>query len=329
MGMYALSVIRASSLFLAAVAATAIAGPAEAQAGDEDEEIVRIRPEDLSDEEYLEQSGRHCAGRYREQWVLSQLFAVQTNPEGAYNQFRLGACFPLIRTPGILYDYTNVELGIINELTPAFTHLGGYAQIAPLSFLVFRVEMTGLVYWPLPFPRAGYYPLDHGYGSGFSSGDLHEGEGQVETGWNLNLITVLRGMVRFNSVWGLLLMNILNVGYWDIGEGSYYFNMRWDVVLNGSDWVIANELFLGLETRLTDDFAFRYGFFDSYRRVPNAGYDGHQLGIFAMGWWPKPFPALWDFTLFVRAGYYTDHAFRTDSFSVTGGLMTQYELGGI
>jgi hypothetical protein len=259
---------------------------------------------------------------------MSQLFAIQTNPEGAYNQLRLGMCFPLVRRPGVLFDYTNIEIGIINELSPAFAHLGGYAQITPLSVLQIRAEASALVYWPLPVERAGYYRRA-GYDGGFQPSDLPAGEGRVETGWNLNLIATLRGKVAFNRTWGLILLDLLSVSYFDIGPGDYYFNMRWDVILNGDDWIIANELFVGLETRVGDGFAFRYGFFDSYRRVPNAGYDGHQLGIFAMGWWPKPYPNVWDFTPFIRAGIYIDHDFRTETFSLTAGLITQYELGGI
>jgi hypothetical protein len=300
----------------------------EAVGEEEEEEVVQLRPEDLSDEEYLARRGRHCAGRYKEQWVLSQLFAAQSNPDGAYNQLRLGMCFPLIRTPGILFDYTNVEIGMINELTPAFTHLGGYAQIAPLSFLVFRVEASGLVYWPLPLKRTGYNPVYDGYDSGFESDDFEAGAGRVQTGWNMNLITTLRAKVALSPVWSILLLSILNVGYWEIGEG-YYVNIRWDVVMNDSDWIIADEAFLGAEARATDAFALRFGAFDSWRGVPSSGYTANQVGGFAMLWWPRPFPNVWDFTIMARLGYYTDHAFRTDSFSVLGGLVTKYELGGI
>jgi hypothetical protein len=329
--MYPRIVVRAFVVVLVVAFGAAPTTSARAQEGegtDGEEEIVQVRPEDLSEEEYLEQRGRHCAGRYKEQWVLSQLFAVQTNPEGAYNQLRLGMCFPLIRTPGVLFDYTNVEVGMINELTPSFTHLGGYAQIAPLSFLVLRVEASGLVYWPLPLRRTGYNPVYDGYDSPYDSEDFEAGEGQVQTGWNMNLIAVLRAKVALSRVWGILLLNILNVGYWEVGEG-HYVNLRWDVVMNDSDWIIANEAFLGAEARVADAFALRFGAFDSWRSVPNAGYDANQVGGFAMIWWPKPFPNVWDFTIMARLGYYTGHAFRTDEWSVLGGLVTQYELGGI
>jgi hypothetical protein len=338
--MYTRAVIRALPSIIVVALGLASVRPAAAQdvdgaePGDVSEDgVLVIRPtEEMSDEEYLRARGRHCAGRYREQVVLSQLFALQVNPEGVLNQFRLGLCFPLIRNPGVLFDYTSVEIGVLNELTPAFTHLGGYAQISPLSFLVFRAELSGLVIWPLPANRAGYYPVDNGYDSPYDGDDLPAGEGVTETGWNLNLITILRGKVVFTEVWGLILLSILSVGYWDVGEDVHYFNLRWDVILNGKDWVIANEAFLGVEQRINPDFGIRYGLFDSYRRVPNAGYEGHQLGIFFMGWWPKPHEAVWDLTPFVRAGYYLDHAFRADGageFSVTAGLMTQYELGGL
>ncbi len=287
-----------------------------------------LRRENLSAAEYLRENGRHCAGQYKEQWVLSQLFAVQTNPTGALSQLRLGMCFPLVRKPGVLFDYTNVEIGILNETSPAFSHLGGYAQISPLSFLMFRAEASGLVYWPLPTNRAGYYPRTD-YHGGFRNEDLPAGAGTTATGFNLNLYAVLRAKVALSPIWAILLLSILNVSYYDIGDASYYFNMRWDAIMRKQDWIIANEAFLGVETRVTDAFAFRYGLFDSYRHVPNAGYTGHQAGLFVMAWWPKPFPAVWDFTLFVRSGLYFAHEFRTGSFSVLAGLITQYRLGGL
>ncbi len=151
----------------------------------------------------------------------------------------------------------------------------------------------------------------------------------METGFNINFITVFRAKVALSRTWAVLLLDILNVGYFDIGADTHYVNIRWDVVMNGSDWIVANELLGGVEARVNDDFGLRFGAFDSYRRVPNSGYDANLVGGFAMIWWPKPFPNVWDFTIMARLGYYTGHAFRDDSWSVLGGLVTQYELGDI
>lgn len=287
-----------------------------------DPEIARV----TSNEAYLRERGRHCAGRGRSQWVISQLLAAQHNPDGALNLLRVGACIPLNTTPGVLNDYTNLEFGIVNELSPSFVRGGGYAQITPLSFLQFRISASALVYWPLPTNRTGYNPVD-GYDSRYDPAALPQGVGYVAGGWNADFIGIFRAKVPFNETWALLVVNIFNLSYFDIGDADYYLNLRWDVILQQQDWMFNNEAMLGIEARINSDFGVRLGLYDSFRHVFESGYDGHQVGIFAMGWWPNPSDAVWDLTPFVRAGTYIDHAFRAETFSVTGGVMTQYRLG--
>ncbi len=271
---------------------------------------------------------RHCVGTGERRWVLHQLFAAQTNPEGGLDVLRLGACFPLITTPNVLFDYTNVEIGEVNELSPAFVQLGGYAQITPLSLLQLRVELTGLAYWPLGLDRAGYYGV-RAYDARFSADDLPGEEGRGTTGLNANFIGTLRLRVPFGPKLAAIGISILTVGYWRVGEAPYYLNLRWDAVLAREDWMIANEAFFGLETPLTRALALRYGGFDSYRLVPASGYHAHQLGLFVMAYWPKPSGGVLELSPFLRAGYYTEHAFRGDSFSVLAGVTLQYDLGRI
>ncbi len=301
-------------------------GREEGEEGEEGdvEEIARV----LSNEAYLETRGRHCAGRGRSQWVVTQLLAAQHNPDGALNHLRVGACFPLIRTPGVLYDYTNIEFGLINDLSPSFVQVGGYLQVTPLSFLQLRVDSSGVVYWPLPTSRTGYNPVD-GYGSRYDPAVFPKGTGTVATGWNFNFVANFRAKIPFNEVWALLVVNIFHLGYWDVGDANYYVNLRWDLILQNQDWMFNNEAMLGVESRFNRDFGMRYGFFDSFRHVPESGYDGHQVGIFAMGWWPNPSDAVWDLTPFVRAGMYIDHGFRAETFSIVGGVTTQYRLGDL
>jgi hypothetical protein len=95
------------------------------------------------------------------------------------------------------------------------------------------------------------------------------------------------------------------------------------------DWILANEAFFGFETPILPDFGLRYGGFDSFRYVPANDYVGHQLGLFVMGFWPRPDTNVYELQPFIRAGYYIDHAFRGDSFSVLAGVITQYDLGPI
>jgi hypothetical protein len=271
---------------------------------------------------------RHCAGTGERRWVMHQLFAAQTNPEGGLNTLRIGPCFPLITTPNVLFDYTNIEVGAVNELSPAFSHFGGYAQITPISPLQLRVELTGLVYWALGLDRAGYYAVRDD-DARFSADDLPADEARGATGLNANFLATLRLRVPLHPKLAFIGLSILTLGYWRLGEGEHYLNLRWDAIMAREDWILANEAFFGFETPLTPDFSLRYGGSSSYRLVPASGYAAHQLALFVMGYWPRASAAVLELSPFLRAGYYVEHAFRGDSFSVLLGVTMQYDLGAI
>ena len=269
---------------------------------------------------------KHCAGDQESRWVLSQLSAVQTNPDAVVNVLRLGACTPLVTRPGLFFDYSHLEVGVVNKLTPTFAHTGGYLQVAPLSPLVLRTELSHVAYWPLGVDYTGYYPKQ-GYTDSFDQ--LFGDAGASAKGLYLGMDAILRAQASVSPSLGLLLVNDVNFSYVDIGSAKYYYSQRWDLILAQKDWVVGNELYAGLESPLSDSSSLRYGIFDNVAHVPASGYSSHQLGLFAMGNWPRPHPLLRDLVPFVRAGYYLDHAFRGGSFTVLGGLMTQYVLGSL
>ena len=259
--------------------------------------------------------------------VLSQLIGAQYNPLGVENSFRLGLCSPLIERPGILFEYTHVEIGVLNYLSPAFTHIGTYFQITPLSLLQFRIEVSWVAVWPFFFDRAGFYNVD-GYDSNFSRDALPAEEAGTETGWNINLVTILRARIRLGPV-ALVVLDQLNYEYWSIGEQSHNLNLRRDLVLARSDWVLYNEAILCLEIPLTSSINMRIGGFDSLRWVPSSGYLGNLAGGILMFHWPETRHGVRDLSPFIRVGGYTNHAFRRGEFSAVLGLLASYDLGTV
>jgi len=272
--------------------------------------------------------GRHCLDSGHAKWVMHQLAVTQLNPGGVEVSARAGVCLPLVRDPRVLLTYTHVETGALANLSPAYLQLGGYAQITPLSPLQLRVELSGLGYWPLFFSRAGYFALS-GYDADFRSSALPHEMAGTATGWNLNLIAVLRFRAPSEGAVRVFGLNLFSAERWSVGDADYYFNLRRDLPLARADWVVVNEGLLGVETRLSGELHLRLGVFDSVRWVPASDYVGNQVGILAMLWHPSPTGLLRDLQPFVRVGIHTHHAFRAGTVAVMVGSFVSYDLGDV
>ncbi len=204
------------------------------------------------------------------------------------------------------------------------SHIGAYAQLTPLSPLQLRIELGHVSVWPFFFDRAGYFGLA-GYDADFRNDRLPAEDASSAQGWNLNLVAILRARIRIGSV-GIVVMNQLNYEYWRVGEADFYLNLRRDVVMSRSDWVLYNEALLCLEINLNDDIAMRVGVFDAVKYVPRSGYLGHLIGGMVMFNWRRLSRGVYDLSPFVRVGGYTHHAFRRGTTAVTVGVIASYEL---
>ena len=89
-------------------------------------------------------AGKHCLDEGRTKVILNQTLAGQINPLGGEHHLLLSVCVPLIRTPGVLFDFTNIEGGLVNYLSPTYVHQGGFLSITPLSILQLRAELSGI-----------------------------------------------------------------------------------------------------------------------------------------------------------------------------------------
>jgi hypothetical protein len=225
--------------------------------------------------------------------------------------------------PHILFDYTHVELGFVNYLSPVYSQVGGYFQVVPLSLLVFRVELSWLGYWPFFVDRAGYF--------GRSSPDddyrnraLPAEAASTATGWNMNIVGVLRGRIPLGPV-GLVFLDIVNYEYWRLGSEPYYVNLRRDMIVPRSAWILANEAVVALEVPLSGTLNLRVGGFDAFRCVPATEHRANLAGGIVMLHWPKARRAR-DLSPFVRVGVYSHHPFRRGTVAVLAGVTTSYEL---
>lgn len=313
-----------------ALAVSLLLAPIESQAQEADDQqpendAPNNSTEPNDDVEPSESRGRHCLDEQRQKLVLHQLAGVQYNPWGVENTTRVGYCVPLIERPHILFDYTHLEIGVIDILSPVYNHLGAYLQIAPISLLQFRIEVMNIGYWTFFFDRAGYYGVD-GYDADYRNSALPAEEAENATGWNVNLVTTLQARVGLGPV-AIVASDILNVEFWSLGPEEFYVNLKRDLILARSDWVLANEAILCLEIPVGTRYLIRVGAFDTTRYVLESGTLSNLVGGMLMLNIPvSRSGTVRNLTPLVRVGAYTHHPFRTGEVGAQLAVMVSYDL---
>ena len=285
------------------------------------------REQPLASENAPPKAGQHCAGQEGSHLVWHQLLVGRINPLGIEHSGRFGVCTPLIERPGILFSRTNVEVGAVHQLAPAYGHLGGYLQITPLSLLQLRAELSALRYWPFPVNRSGYFPLE-------SYQDEHEPDvltyeiAEHAQGMNVNLIASPRFRVPMGPV-ALVGLDVFSFEYWAVGDAPYYVNPRRELVLARRDKLIANEAMLMAEIPLTDGLNLRVGGYDALAYGIGSEVVNNSVGGLAMVNWPEAHAALRNLTPFLRMGAYTHHPFREGQFVLYLGALGTFDVAAL
>ncbi len=235
-----------------------------------------------------ESTGRYCVDAPEARWVYHQLFVAKYNPLGAEDNGRLGICAPLVTRPGMLFDYTHIEFGLLHSLSPAYFHLGGYFQIAPLSLLSFRVEVSGLVYWNLPLDRSAYFAVPD-YETYINSDYFPTEQGGGATGWQVAFSANLQARISMGRL-GLIILDSIGYELWRVGDEPFYLNLRHELVMARFDTVLSNAAMLMLVIPVHAEFNLRHGAYDSLRYAPDArsGFNlNNSIGLLAMLAWPR------------------------------------------
>lgn len=272
-------------------------------------------------------AGQHCAGQPGPRLVWHQLLVGRVNPLGVEHSGRFGVCVPWVERPGLLFSRTNVEVGAVHQLSPAYGHLGGYLQVTPLSLLVLRVEMSALWYWPFPADRSGYFRLS-------SYDDDHEPEvltydiAESARGMNVNLIASPRARIEAGPV-ALLALDVLSYEYWAVGDGAFYVNPRRELVLRRRDRLLANEAMAMVEFPLTDGLDLRLGGYDALAYGIGSGVANNSVGGLAMLHWSAALAPLRQLTPFLRVGAYTHHPFRVGQLALYVGALGTFDVAAL
>lgn len=260
---------------------------------------------------------QQCLGRGKAQWQVDETLVVQVNPVGPENQARANLCLPLFDRPGILFDYTQFDVGFFSYVSPVYAHLGPYVAITPLSFVQFRLDVSGLVQWPLPLDGAGYYALP-GYTRDYQDTSLPAAAARGAAGLNVTFSTTLQGAVPLTDRLELEATTTGAADYWNVGTGPAYVNLRRDMVMKQSDLLLKNTGFVFLDLKATETFSVQLGVSDDLTYVPGSGALLNIVsGVIKV--LLRRDRDLRDIEAFVRLGAYTQHPFR-EGFTLLGGL---------
>ncbi len=267
----------------------------------------------------VEAAPHHCLDEPGEKLIVDETLIGVANPDGAENQVKVSACWPLVERPGLMFDYTSIEAGLYNYTSPIYVQQGAFVAVTPLSPLVLRAEAAGVQYWPLPLDGAGYYALD-GYRADYRDAALPAARASAASGVELGASATLQGELALAPRVALAMTDTLNPEYWSVGTGAYWFDERRDAILARHDWLVKNTALLFLELK-RPPATIRAGVFDDITAVPRAGYVAHIVGTVGMVELRHLTPALHELSAFVRLGDYAQHAFRrgpTALFGVSG-----------
>lgn len=273
--------------------------------------------------------GKHCLNEGRSKVLLGHTLAAQINPLGAEHQLVLSVCKPLIRAPGILYDLSNVEVGVGNYLSPAYVHQSAFLGVTPLSILQLKAEVAGVFVWTIPIDGAGYYPFPS-YDADYSEDTRPKDIAQTARGYVLSFSGTLRGRIGPEGGVALLASNTLLAERWSLGDGPYYHNLRRDILLAETDWVLKNTGVVLVEIPISETWLARIGAVDDTVVAPESGRTTNLVAGLATLLFRRPGAGLREIQPFLRLGGYTHHAsstgFRTGEINAMLGVDGMYEL---
>ncbi len=302
-----------------------LAGPAGAEESADDEEAPTERvavAEGPSDDFGV--SGRNCLGEPVPKAVLLSLIGIKYGDWGLEHQLRIGACLPLFRDKGLLFDLSHVEAGFVMHTTPIYVMPGAYVRFAPTSFFSVQVEGAPIFYWPIGISAAGYYPIDN-YWSDFSKDSLPAQDGGTALGWyvragpNIQLAVPL-GPAR------LIVVDTFRVEHFQIGDASYYFHNRNDLPAARNEWFIDNTAIVMVEFPLARNLLLRVGANDQLimnmggPNISNAVRGVVMLNV------PKAGLRVRDFTPILALGVRTHHPVRGGDFNFIFALSFKADL---
>ncbi|MBN1944458.1 MAG: hypothetical protein JW797_02225 [Bradymonadales bacterium] len=285
--------------------------------------VVSSDPEEVGEAGGGDSRGQHCYGECRTLFFLWQAIGGQINPLGLEHQLNLGVCIPFIRRPGVLFDYTNLEVGLSSYLSPVYVRQGAYVSWTPLSFVRIRAEAAGAYLWPFEGLASGYTEM-RGYDAEFTDTALESAPTRSVWGFTANVGAALKGQLPLTARVALLLFESADLLYWDVGEAPYWYSTTYDLILAAEDYLLKNLGGVLIEVATGRSTVVRIGLVDELFHVPESGYLANTVGLFTQVRLSQVSEGI-DLAPQVQVRLHTHHAFRTGLY-LFAGLEVFYRL---
>jgi len=270
-----------------------------------------------------EGEGKNCLGEARPKILLVEGLAAQSNPLGVDDQLQLGACTPLSRRPGPLFEYTNLQSGLFAEVSPVYAMPGVFASVAPLSLLELRAELEAVRMWTIGIDGAGYFPLP---GKDASFRRLPADRARSASGATAAFTATAQIELPVAERWTVAAVDSASCAWWRLGAAGYYYHPRYDLEMARDDWLFRNTAVLLGGRSLSERFLLRAGLTDELTGVRSSGYRQNLAGLLAaatLSDWPRPGEKL---EPFLRVAVFTEHAFRGGQLQVAAGASLTFDL---
>ena len=197
---------------------------------------------------------------------LDQSLQGEINPLGAKLESRLYYRLPLIKSDKLLWESTKIDLGIQNDLTPAYDFAGVYIDIAPIAVL--DLALTAQVAGYYKAFGFGFYGLS-GPDAGYNSSSLQALQAQNATGYVLSATPTLKA--AFGPI---VVLDSGTINYFKVSESlAYFYERSYDTVLSNPGTELANQAYL--LARVHPDILA--GINDYLLYVPKTGYLSHRI----------------------------------------------------
>jgi hypothetical protein len=204
---------------------------------------------------------------------LDQNVQASINPLGLQLGTKLYYRAPLVEKEGILWESTKVDIGLKNDISPAFDFIGAFIDIEPIA--VFDLALTAQLagyYDELGF---GFRDLS-GYDAGFDSAALNSIPAGKAGGYLLSASPTLK--FAFGN---FAFLDTLHMDYFNIdGGGGYFYEAIANCPLSKSGLELNNDAYALYKL---GPF-FMIGLNDSILQVPASGYRAqsvHAVGVYS------------------------------------------------
>ena len=170
-------------------------------------------------------------------FFLEQSIQASYNPLGL--QFLTQAYYrlPLVNREGILWESTRIDLGLQNNLSPAYDMIGAYIDIEPIA--IFDLALTAQAIGFFDALGFGFYTVS-GYDAGFNDASLGGLTASNTLGYTLSATPTLK--VAFGPV---ALADSFGLTYFSVDNGSGFFYERVNnCVLAKNDYELTNSAYL-------------------------------------------------------------------------------------